>query len=362
MVPPSTPSTPRIETNAHGPVADGASRGGSGLKIEKRILLLSCMIFGLAVVPAGADCPLGDPADCIYVDANDPNCEDLPDGEGTELVPFCTIQFAYDDKATPGALITILVMPGVYNECLVLGDFDLEGDLIPFPAYFDTPVHLIADAWLEAGMPAPDPADTLAFVKVVSDTTITGAGICDQNSIPGATVSIAGSDSKIEGFTIADGGDSGVNARGGVDVSHNLVRDNDGKLGGGVFLATEACAHSLPSPALPVVMTARISSNVVQDNLADDSFSANPGEGGSGGGIFVFAEGIAFNPGMPGPGICNRPGGQADVTVVDNVVRRNTASNLENGVLDTFASGGGMAIEPITVSPAPIGGQFPTPP
>ena len=46
--------------------------------------------------------------------------------------------------------MTILVMPGVYNECLKLGTFNLQGDLQPFPTYQDREVHLIADAWDEA--------------------------------------------------------------------------------------------------------------------------------------------------------------------------------------------------------------------
>jgi len=332
------------------------------LKIEKRLLFLSCVILGLAVAPAGAGCDLDPPADCVYVDnAVGSNCADLVGG-GTQVAPFCTIQFAYDDNVTSVRVpMAILVMPGVYNECLGLGVFDLQGDLQPFPTYLDKPVHLIADAWDEAGRPVPNPADTSAFETVVGLTTITGLSNCDQNSIPGATVSIAGSDSSLEGFTIELGGDSGVNARGGVDVSHNWVRNNRGSLGGGIFLATEPCAHSLPAPEPPVFMQARICSNLIENNLADDFDTLNPGTGGSGGGIFVDAEGIANKPGTPGPGICNRPGGRAEVKVEDNIVRNNTARNLVNGDEDTFASGGGMAIEPITASSAPTDQVFPTP-
>jgi hypothetical protein len=102
-------------------------------------------------------------------------------------------------------------------------------------------------------------------------------------------------------------------------------------------------------------MTARITFNVVRDNVADDLL--NNGEGGSGGGIFVNADGVALTPGL-----CNQPGGQAEVTISNNVVRLNTARNLDNpDDTDSFATGGGIAIEPITASSAPIGGQFPTP-
>ena len=202
------------------------------MKIEKRLLLFFLgPILALALAPARAACPLAVPADCIYVDDDCP----APPGTGSELDPFCTIQDAYDaaaTPATPATLITILVMPGAYNECVLAGDFIANGNLSS--GYVDQPVHLIADAWLEAGMPDPDPLDLSIFEAVVDDTTISGFGSCDGLGNPrAATVSIAGTDAKLEGFAITKGGASGVNARGGVDVNHNLIFSNEGELGGG---------------------------------------------------------------------------------------------------------------------------------
>ena len=341
MVSPSTPSTPRIDTNAPRPVADGALYGGIGLKIEKRLLLLFLgAILGLAVAPAGAACPLPNAADCIYVDDDCPT----PPGTGAELDPFCTIQDAYDAFATPGSLITILVMPGTYAECVVAGDFDSTGNLSL--AYMDKPVHLIADAWLEAGMPDPDPLDLSTFEAVVGDTTITGFGLCDGlGNSRAATVSIAGRDAKLEGFAITAGGASGVNARGGVDVSHNLVFSNEGELGGGINLRTETCALSV-GEVNPIVLTSSIAFNVVRNNLADDFTEFGAGDGG---GIFALADGFEQSF------LCATVGGRADVTIANNFLMQNTAQNLFIDFVfnDTFAAGGGLAVETLTGSNFP---------
>ena len=83
--------------------------------MTKKMLASIAATCWLVVMPAAADCPLANPADCIYVDDN---CVTNP-GTGTDLDPFCTIQSAYDSvvgTTTPADPATILVRAGAYNE------------------------------------------------------------------------------------------------------------------------------------------------------------------------------------------------------------------------------------------------------
>jgi len=86
-------------------------------------LVVLAMVGTVAAV-ATADCPLPDPTDCIYVDGDDPGCLPLGSGgNGTESVPFCSIQDGYDHAValgtSPTDIKTVLVLPATYNECVV---------------------------------------------------------------------------------------------------------------------------------------------------------------------------------------------------------------------------------------------------
>jgi hypothetical protein len=283
-------------------------------------LLLTMTVCWLGVAPVVADCPLADPADCVYVDDD---CVADP-GTGTQADPFCRIQDAYDSvvlTTTPAMPATILVQAGTYQECVdAASTFDPDVTLND-----DRPVHIVADEWLIAGSPNPDPADATAFEVVALSTTITGLGVCDgvlsNPRLP--VVSIAGSEASIRGFTITQGGASGVEARGGVDISNNLILENEGELGGGVQLITAVCAYGDLATVEDVIAT--ITNNVVRNNVADDFSEAGRGDGG---GIFVIADGLE-------PNFFDCAGGKSEVTVSDNVV----------------AGGGGISVETQTELP-----------
>jgi hypothetical protein len=361
-------------------------------KMKRRLSLMGAACW-LAAVPALADCPLADPADCIYVD--DDNCPGP--GTGAQGDPFCSIQDAYDYAVTlgtsPGAVETILVMPGTYNECVAALGTSSSGtpcdcctkqgigtpltgcDCPPCEALIcsldsfccdtlwddvcdqgaasvctccagqdpgtcvldiDAPVRLVADAWLNAGSPSPDHADPTSFEAVTQQTTLTGADLCNQESgTPGAALAIGGTGASVEGMAITQGGLSGVEAYGGVTVANNLVFVNKGELGGGVGLMTDVCFYG--------DVTASIASNVVRDNLAADFSEFGAGDGG---GIFVFANGED-----PGPECV---GGRSEVSITENLIFDNAAQNLiiDFPNLDRFAGGGGIWIETSTFIPA----------
>jgi len=295
-----------------------------------KLLAAVAAVCGLALAPAAADCPLANPADCIYVDDD---C--AAPGSGTQLDPFCSLQDAFDLAVVLGTawddIQTILVGPGLYQECVIASGFD------PDPAFNeDWPVHFVANAWLEAGSPLPDHADPQPFEDVATLTSWSGAGVCDGvGNLRGATLFIAGEGASVEGFAISGAGDSGVNARGGVTVRGNLIFDNEGELGGGIFLDTYVCSNG--------DVEAEISGNVVRNNIADDAFVLGFPDGGDGGGIFVFADGSdpldCFELGAIG--------GNSEVVVSGNLIQANTARNLDidGFVNDTAASGGCIRIE-----------------
>lgn len=295
---------------------------------KKKMLTSIAAICWLAILPAAADCPLANPADCIYVDDD---C--TAPGTGTELDPFCTIQSAYDSvvaTTTPADPATILVRAGTYNECVDLATtFDFD------PAFNeDRPVHLVADEWLNAGSPHPDLADPSSFETVAQMTTISGQGVCDGvgNTRAPALV-LAGTGASVEGFAITAGGASGVVGLGPVTISDNLVYMNEGDLGGGIQVTTQICAYGDVSSV--------VSYNVVRNNLALDFDEIGAGDGG---GIFIGADGSSVDFACLG--------GKSDVTACDNLVHDNVAQNaVILGVNDTFAGGGGMSVEAFTELP-----------
>jgi hypothetical protein len=297
--------------------------------MTKKILASIAATCWLAIMPAAADCPLADPADRIYVDDD---CVTNP-GTGTELDPFCAIQSAYDSvvgTTSPVYPATILVRAGTYNECVdAATTFDFD------PAFNeDRPVHLVADEWLNAGAPHPDPADPSSFETVAQMTTISGLGVCDGVATPRApALVLAGTGASVEGFAITAGGGAGVVGLGAVTISDNLVFMNEGDLGGGVQVTTQICTYG--------DVTSVITFNVVRDNLALDFDEFGAGDGG---GIFVGADGSDVDFACVG--------GKSDVTTCDNIVHDNAAQNsVIVGVNDTFTGGGGLSVETFTQLP-----------
>jgi hypothetical protein len=203
-----------------------------------------------------------------------------PPGTGTELDPFCTIQDAWDD---PGTLAgdTIRVRPGTYNECP-------EEPISPA----EKPVELVADAWL---LNPTDPADD---ASVQALTVIDGTGTCDVAEVPAVLI---GHGSRLAGFTITNGGDSGVFSFGGsTTIENNVIRDNSTPPlfgGGGIFAFTLNCEYG--------DTTTIIRNNWILENDVPD---------GDGGGIALEA-GPEFLPGVdcPSPGV-------ATVLIEGNVI------------------------------------------
>jgi len=294
---------------------------------HKGLVLALGVVLGISDA-ARADCPLPNPADCIYVD--DDSC---PTGTGTSADPFCSITEAYL-AATPGA--TILVRAGTYNECVFASGFISPGN----PSNLDKPVALIADEWEKNPLA---PADA-GFDALAALTTITGAGICDgvfpNPNIP--AVFIGGNQlggASIRGFRVTAGGDSGIAGRGRVAITNNLITGNLSLLGGGVYWYSGSCTYG--------AVEATIASNRVTGNVADDF--VNNGSG-SGGGIYVWSRGS--EPDAPN----NCVGGSSEVTVTNNEVTGNQASNTITDPLqfDVVSLGGGIYAQTDTPFPATV--------
>ena len=351
-----------------------------------RQLLLGPLVVAAFLAPLAprAACPTLPVTDCIYVDDD---C--VSAGTGTAADPFCTIQAAYDLALLIGGPQTILVLPGSYNECV----------FVPAPG---APVRLVADAWLEAGQPAPSASDTTAFESVAQLTRISGSDVCDGTfgGLRAAVLDIAGDPASIEGFEITGGGASGIDAHGGVSVLNNLVHTNEAPIGGGVRLRTDVCSFG--------DVEANVSRNVVRDNLADDAFFEIGS--GDGGGMHIAADG-GESENCPSSGVdplccdesvgwdsicgaeaealcsccatascdccaatgttgCNNPacvaiicglkiGGKSEVLVSDNIVRGNRAVNgVQSSEDDAFVGGGGIDLSTNTLT-NPATGSLP---
>jgi len=268
--------------------------------------LLAVAVLYLAPLPAWAICGDGvlDPDFEACDDGNNVNgdgCESechLPlyvavdgsdeTGTGTARAPYRTIQKAFEEAQD---FTKIIVGPGTYNECV----------LAAYPVALDRPVQIVAAAW-------ETEQDNTA-------TVITGAQLCDASqAVPNraAVVRIASRQSKLEGFTITDGGASGINASGSVVITNNVITGNFSTSGGGIyfFSATYYFAGDIE---------ATISNNTIRGNRAVFGVPplGNPDEptGGEGGGIFVYAVGLEGD--LP-------TSGTATVTIDNNVIENNT--------------------------------------
>ncbi|MBD3869094.1 MAG: hypothetical protein IFK94_13310 [Acidobacteria bacterium] len=135
----------------------------------------------------------------VYVDAG--NCPGP--GTGAAGDPFCTITAAITAAATGD---TVQVLPGTYSECVNTTDKGLA---------------IVADDTNSA-------LDASSFI-------IDGDGSC-------TTVNLGGN-SSLDGFTVRNGGDSGIRAFGSVSITNNIISGNSSpEYGGGLYIVANAGA------------------------------------------------------------------------------------------------------------------------
>ena len=228
--------------------------------------------------------------------------------------PFQTIQFAFAQAASGDE---IRVLPGTYNECINNTAFALG---------IQKNLAVIADDWVVNGNR--------------NSTVIDGNGACAE---PFSVVNLAGTGtpgSRLEGFTVVNAADSGVFLIGSGVVTENLITNNTGLDGGGMFIYPGTCYYG--------AATVQLSNNTITNNTADDRGNCTPGGepcttdsqcstgatcailGGNGGGLYI--RGKAVNAG----GTIGCIGGDSRVTVTNNVIDGNGAD---------FAFGGGLYVK-----------------
>jgi len=231
-------------------------------------------------------------------------------GLGTEERPYATIGFAFLQAASGD---TILVRggdagsgPDTFNECVVAGA----------PVAIDKQVRIIAEPF--------------QLTSRNDLTIISGEGKCDSTLAPDLrqpTVRIGSGDSTLQGFTITKGGSSGIEARGSVVITNNVITDNYSTRGGGIYFYSAAYYYA------GNVQTV-IANNLVTNNVAEygyDAFDPTP-EGGSGGGIYIYAVGR----GGTGPTT-----GDVVVTITSNTISGNTATE---SVTSQIIYGAGLSV------------------
>jgi hypothetical protein len=137
------------------------------------------MLGLLMVAPVIADCPLPNPADCVYVDddcVNDP-------GTGAQADPFCRIQDSYDSvvaSTTPANPATILIRAGVYQECVnASSTFDWDVTLND-----DRPVHF-ARVLRPPSTNRLDAPSVVSFVTWMRVSTNRGCSCCPSEACGG---------------------------------------------------------------------------------------------------------------------------------------------------------------------------------
>jgi len=228
-------------------------------------------------------------------------------GDGSESKPYRTIQKAFQAAKD---FTRIVVGPGTYNECVRASA----------PVALDRPVHILAAAWENA--------------QDNTQTTITGAGICDAAqpvNNRAATVRLASRSSAIEGFTITGGGASGINAAGSVVITGNIITDNDSTLGGGVYFYSAA-------RYFPGDIETAIAGNTIEGNRAAFGVPplGDPGSpvGGDGGGLFVRA--VSTEGNLPTAGVVT-------VSIDGNEIRGNTIEEDSDSTL-VKVHGGGLGV------------------
>ena len=217
-------------------------------------------------------------------------------GDGSEGTPYRTVQHGFD-QAVAGD--TILVKPGIYQECVrALG----------FPAA-DKPVQLIAEDWQ---------------LNQRNDTTIIdGETTCgpDTAGFRDSAVIVASSGSRFEGFTVRGGGNAGISTQGSTIITNNVITGNESILGGGIYFYNAGCRYG------DTFTTISNNDIVANKGVEDDGF------GGDGGGIYARLKGLEDDPGPCAP---------ADpvVHIIGNTIRNNEIVTET----DRTVFGGGLVV------------------
>lgn len=201
------------------------------------------------------------------------DCNKTKGRDGSESRPFCTIK-AGVEIAEAGD--TVLVLPGIYTECV-----DASAK----------PITLVARDFLRR--------------KRTNTTVVDGTGVCDGIASPAPCVRL-GDGSTLQGFTLRDCGFSGVRALGGVTITNNVINGNRADFGGGIYVKASETVGATTGP-------------VVKDNdVRRNSALGTSTRAGRGGGIYVEV------PGGPAPG-------QAAV-IEGNTVRSNRSFGVGGGI------------------------------
>jgi hypothetical protein len=243
------------------------------LKVPK-VLFLLLAALALASLPAQAQATIWVATDGIDGAPND----------GTETLPFASIQFAFD-SALDGD--TIRVKEGTYNEWVYAANFD------------QVSVDIVADAFLL------DPGNPDSRLLTVID----GTGQVPQQS---SVVNIGGFNSSLRGFTITGGVASGIWTIGNVTITNNVITGNDSTSGGGIYVYPNTCYYG--------DTTTVISNNTIDHNtvISQAGFDFS----GKGGGIFISAMSQVFVPGDPIFGF-GCLGGAPTVSITNNTIEHN---------------------------------------
>ena len=187
-----------------------------------RIALRTLALVAAAALgaPALAQCPLDGTTPTCYVSTtgNDAN-------PGTRTSPFLTIQAAIDQAAPAGTPQTVRVLVGTYHECFSAFFREFPPDGPPVASNID----IVADDFL--------------ISNNRTTTILDGAGVCDIAQAPDNNDAVVtlGDGAKLRGFTVRNGGYSGVFGLGHVTISRNIIEDNvSPDYGGGIYVVTSA--------------------------------------------------------------------------------------------------------------------------
>ena len=254
------------------------------MSISRRCLLLAAVLL---CGPAWAQ-------SVVYVDAD--NCP----GPGTGAMgdPFCTIAGAITAAATGD---TVRIFPGTYSECVNTGAKGLA---------------LVADD-------SNPVLDASSFI-------INGDGAC--------TPVILGGNSALDGFTVRNGGDSGIRAFGSVSITNNIISGNSSpEYGGGLYIVANAGAGYYFNYGDVTIL--------VEDNTIDGNSST-----ADGGGAYLY-----------GIGTLNS---QAIINFRDNTVTGNTLAgdaafiSSQGGGISAYTNTGVLAQSEILISRNVISGNI----
>jgi len=232
-------------------------------------------------------------------------------GNGTAGAPYATIQKAYNVSTSPGT--NIRVNPGTYSQCVnALGQF------------VEISPGVFVDKWVNIIATSANPASTI----------IQGDFFCTP-------LTFGGSGGTLQGFTIRNGGTSGVKAIGNVTITGNAINTNnsfDGD-GGGVEVISDTCAYGTHA--------IQILNNTIKDNVADydgGGLKVTAGKSPEGcqvSDVTVLIQGNTFQTNL-----ANDDGGGLDI-IVDSAATTNVTLTLKSNTIfdnDSVTDGAGARL------------------